>query len=100
MHVSRLNVADQLLAQWECEEWLQQEPDHPELCLSDLSFHSAVPIRCWPPGRLSLPALCFLSGSFTDIYLSKGGPLKRALLPFRIWGMMQVIDFFFLLLLF
>lgn len=36
----RLDVADQLLAQLECEERLSLEHDRPELCLSDLSFHS------------------------------------------------------------
>lgn len=40
--------------------------------------------------------LCFLSGSITDAYLPDRafeGPLRWP--PFRIWGMMQVIDFFF-----
>lgn len=41
MHMNLLSAAGQLLAQLECEKRLLQEPDRPELCHSDLSFHSA-----------------------------------------------------------
>lgn len=79
-----------------CEknESLLLEPDHSELCLCDLSFHSNQSnsvVDSWSS------LLSFLSGSAADTYLSNGA-FEEPLAAFRIWGMMQVIDFFFFFL--
>lgn len=41
----------------------------------------------------SFGPLCFLSGSITDAYLSNGAFEEPPPAAFRIWSMMQIIDF-------